>query len=103
MSILVDMVCPLSLSLSLSLSLLPVFLPTPPLLEWYWKVWMRAWVYRVLALVLIALTVAIIWSEVTFSIQLDSSGNTIHLPIFAALIYVSHSLGSYFSIEVIRE
>ena len=75
-----------------------------PLSEWYWKVWMRAWVYRVSAVVLIVLSVAIIWSEVTFSIQPeDSLGNTIHLPIFAALIYVSHSLGSYFSIEVTRE
>ena len=63
-------------------------------IEWYWKVLLRPWVYRVVAVCLGVLSVAIVWSEVLFSVTSPK------LSIFAYLVYLGHQLGNYVAIEV---
>jgi hypothetical protein len=64
-------------------------------LEWYWKVWIRIWAYRVVAVMLLFLSVCIIWSEVLFSVVKP------HLSIFAFLVYIGHQFGQYTAIEIL--
>jgi hypothetical protein len=69
-----------------------------PYLEWHWKVWLRSWVYRVVAVCLAFLSVTIVWSEVTFSI--DPPNHDIHLSFFAFLVYAGHKFQNYITVEV---
>lgn len=66
-----------------------------PHLEWYWKLWFRPWVYFVLAILLAFLSLSIVWSEATFSIQQQN------LSVFARLVYASHKFGNYISVEAL--
>ena len=62
--------------------------------EWYWKLWMRPWAYRIGSVLLGFLSVVIVWCEVTFGIP------RYRLSVFAALIYELHSYGNYIAVEV---
>lgn len=64
------------------------------LLEWYWKILIRRWVYRVIAVIIGFLSLCIVWSEVLFGVVNP------HLSIFAYLVFVGHQLGKYSAIEV---
>ena len=62
--------------------------------EWYWKVWMRPWVFRIAAVLFLLLSLAVIWSEVTFFTV------TPVLSIFALLIRSASEGYFYFYVEV---
>ncbi|CAI8045620.1 G-protein coupled receptor-associated protein LMBRD2 [Geodia barretti] len=70
-----------------------------PYLEWHWKVWLRSWVYRAVAVCLVFLSVTIVWSEVTFSI--DPPNHDIHLSFFAFLVYAGHKFQNYITVEIL--
>ncbi len=65
-------------------------------IEWYWKLWIRQWVYRVGAILLALLSILIVWCEITFWAQFGD----IRLSIFAELVYVLHDYGNYIAVEV---
>lgn len=67
-----------------------------PTIEWYWRCMLRGTVYKCLGYFLTALSLTVVWSEMTFSI--------LHPPIsiFALLIGAARSSYSYFLIEVCR-
>ena len=60
--------------------------------------WLRSWVYRAVAVWLVFLSVTIVWSEVTFSI--DPPNHDIHLSFFAFLVYAGHKFQNYITVEV---
>lgn len=62
--------------------------------EWYWKVWLKPWCLRVLAVILAILSVALIWSEVTFFIVQP------RLSLFAIFLYEAKEGYFYFYVEV---
>ena len=62
--------------------------------EWYWKVWLKPWCLRVLAVILAILSVALIWSEVTFFIVRP------RLSLFAIFLYEAQEGYFYFYVEV---
>lgn len=64
----------------------------PP--EWYWKVLLRHWVYRVCAVILFLFSLIIVWSEATFGIP------NVRLSIIANIIYLGHNNTNYIVIEV---
>lgn len=64
-----------------------------PLIEWYWKCFLRCYVQKVLAVLAAILSVAVVWSEVTF-FNKDPP-----LSIFA--IIVSNLKYDYFAIELL--
>lgn len=62
--------------------------------EWYWKVWLKPWCLRILAVVLAILSVLLIWSEVTFFIVEP------RLSLFAIFLYEAQKGYFYFYVEV---
>ena len=66
----------------------------PPSTEWYWKVLLRHWVYRVCAAILFLFSFIIVWSEATFGIP------NVRLSIIANIIYLGHNNTNYIVIEV---
>ena len=66
--------------------------------EWYWKVWVLPWLYRIGAVLLGALSVAIVWCEMTFSIYINSK---VRISVLAAVMYSLHEYGgNYIPVEV---
>lgn len=65
--------------------------------EWYWKLWVLPWAYRVGAVILGALSVVIVWCEVTFGIYISPD---IRISALAAIIYKLHIYGDYIPVEV---
>jgi hypothetical protein len=68
-----------------------------PYIEWHWKVWLRTWVYRVVAVCLAFVSIAIVWSEVTFSVA--PHNQELHLSFFAFLVYTGHEFQNYITVE----
>jgi hypothetical protein len=66
-------------------------------LEWYWKVKLRHWVYRIGAVLLCIFSVIIVWSEATFGIPLPGDR---HLSITANIIYWGHYSSNYIVVEL---
>lgn len=64
------------------------------LIEWYWKLWIRPWAYRIGAVCLGLLSVVIVWCELTFGIP------KVTLSLFAQVVYALHSFGNYIAVEV---
>ena len=62
--------------------------------EWYWKVWLCPTLLRILAVLLLLLTAALIWSEVTFFTDKPN------LSLFALLIETASKDYLYFYTEV---
>lgn len=67
------------------------------LIEWYWKVWFRDYVYFGIAIVLALVSITIVWSESTFGIPI---GDDKHLSIVANLVYHGHMNNNYAIVEV---
>ena len=65
-----------------------------PKIEWYWKCLFRSTFYRALGYVLTVLSLMVVWSEMTFSIQ------SVPLSIFALIMKLLRSDYNYFLIEV---
>ena len=59
--------------------------------EWYWKLWVRPWSYKVAAVLLAVLSFVIVWCEATFSIQ------QYRLSVFAQIVYALHGLHNYYN------
>ena len=66
-------------------------------LEWYWKVKIRDWVLKSIAIILFIFTIVIVWSEGTFGIPLP---NRQHLSIIANVVYAAHNNANYVIVEV---
>lgn len=58
---------------------------------------MLPWAYRVGAVILGALSVVIVWCEVTFGIYISPK---IRISALAAIIYELHNYGDYIPVEV---
>jgi len=69
-----------------------VFLMT---VEWYWKIWIRPLLYKLIAVSLFCFTIVLVWSEMTFFSTKPK------LSIFALLIGVAKRQYLYFNIEVV--
>lgn len=67
------------------------------LVEWYWKLWVLPWTFRIGAVFFGLLSLVIVWCEVTFGIYVSP---TIRLSIFAEIVNVLHNYGNYFAVEV---
>lgn len=67
------------------------------LLEWYWKLWVLPWAYRIGAVFLGGLSVIIVWCEMTFGIYINP---TVRISVLAAIIHVLDSYGNYIAVEV---
>ncbi|XP_071012001.1 G-protein coupled receptor-associated protein LMBRD2B-like isoform X5 [Oncorhynchus clarkii lewisi] len=65
-----------------------------PTIEWYWECVLRQWCYRMLALLLSLLSVAVVWSECTFF-----STHPV-LSLFAVFIQLAESDYNYLYIEI---
>ena len=65
--------------------------------EWYWKLWVLPWAYRVGAVSLAFLSVVIVWCEVTFGIYIS---DTVRLSVLGAIVHVLHDYGNYIAVEV---
>ncbi|XP_036835253.1 G-protein coupled receptor-associated protein LMBRD2a isoform X3 [Oncorhynchus mykiss] len=65
-----------------------------PTIEWYWECVLRQWCYRMLALLLSLLSVAVVWSECTFF-----STHPV-LSLFAIFIQLAESDYNYLYIEI---
>ncbi|KAG2466137.1 LMBD2 protein, partial [Polypterus senegalus] len=65
-----------------------------PTLEWYWECLLKQWCYRILAVLLSLLSVAVVWSECTFF-----STHPV-LSLFAVLIQVAERTYNYLYIEI---
>ncbi|EDV22138.1 uncharacterized protein TRIADDRAFT_29321 [Trichoplax adhaerens] len=63
--------------------------------EWYWKVKMLPWVLKLISVILVITTIAVIWSECTFFTLQPT------LSIFALLIDVAQRTYNFFDIELI--
>lgn len=62
--------------------------------EWYWECKLRHWFYRGLAVILMLVSVAVVWSECTFF-----STQPV-LSLFAVFIQLAEKEYNYFYIEV---
>lgn len=65
-----------------------------PTVEWYWECLLRRWFYRVLAVALVLMSAAVVWSECTFF-----STHPI-LSLFAIFIQLAEKEYNYFYIEM---
>ncbi|XP_028658296.1 G-protein coupled receptor-associated protein LMBRD2B [Erpetoichthys calabaricus] len=65
-----------------------------PTVEWYWECLLKQWCYRILAVLLSLLSVAVVWSECTFF-----STHPV-LSLFAVLIQVAERTYNYLYIEM---
>lgn len=66
----------------------------PLLAEWFWECLLRCWFYRLLSVVLMAFSVAVVWSECTFF-----STRPV-LSLFAVFIQLAERDYNYLYIEV---
>ncbi|XP_067087961.1 G-protein coupled receptor-associated protein LMBRD2B-like [Osmerus mordax] len=66
----------------------------PPCMEWFWECVLRAWFYRVLAVVLSLMSLAVVWSECTFF-----STRPV-LSVFAVLVHLAEADYNYLYIEM---
>ncbi|XP_032243067.2 G-protein coupled receptor-associated protein LMBRD2 [Nematostella vectensis] len=66
-----------------------------PILEWYWKIWLCPIFLRLLAAILVLLSLALVWSEVTFFTTKPI------LSLFAILVNAAGKNYYYFYVELI--
>lgn len=67
-----------------------------PIVEWYWKCLIRPWLLRIVGFTLAILSVAVVWSEMTFPISIFST----KLSLFAYFVDEFQSDQRYFISEV---
>ena len=67
-----------------------------PKVEWYWKCVVRIWLYRIAGLMAVVLSVAVVWSEITFPVSAFAP----RLSIFAYFVDSFQSMQQYFYLEV---
>eukprot|EP00051_Salpingoeca_urceolata_P002092 m.47100 g.47100 ORF g.47100 m.47100 type:complete len:763 (+) comp11900_c0_seq1:732-3020(+) len=65
-----------------------------PTIEWYWKVKIRPWVFLFMAIVGTAFSLALVWSEVTFSSESPT------LSVYALAIKYAGNSQQYFNLEL---
>lgn len=65
-----------------------------PRVEWYWKCSIRAWLLRGVGFAMAALSLAVVWSELTFSIHQPV------LSIFASVVDMAQNNQNYFLMEI---
>ncbi|XP_014215118.1 LMBR1 domain-containing protein 2 homolog isoform X2 [Copidosoma floridanum] len=66
-----------------------------PTLEWYWKCFIKSYVQKMLAIVAGVLSLAVVWSEVTFF------NKSPKLSIFAQFVDIARDNYDYFTIEIL--